>query len=191
MNNTLKPGHWCRPKDEKEWKAILDLAVALGIKRRFRQAEPPYRNVECIMYCVDVCAVTYGAHDMEILTCDFIRGMYEIAGQKEPCRPGVEQRLDDHEKRIKALEDEHDMGEFLKDGPWHIRIDPEACPKGIPFSVALEYMKAGRKARRASWFTLIGACILDNDIRFDGGIGLPSLWKGDLLATDWEVIPES
>lgn len=33
MSNTkaLTPGTWCKPKDEKEWRAVLDLAKSLGL----------------------------------------------------------------------------------------------------------------------------------------------------------------
>lgn len=44
MNKGLQPGTWCRPSSEKEWKAILELAVAMGIS----QTDPPRMNYsEC------------------------------------------------------------------------------------------------------------------------------------------------
>lgn len=123
-SNALKPGHWCRPKDEKEWKAILGLAEALGIRYGPTANGHPYHRYPDVMFNVGVSQSSGDVSYMEILPRDFIRGMYEIAGQNEPCRPGVDERIDDHEKRIKALEGWSDRGEFLKD-EWSKVVMPD------------------------------------------------------------------
>lgn len=78
---------------------------------------------------------------------------------------------------------------------WYVLIDPCASPKGIPFSVAIEYVKAGRKVRRPSWPP-------PDTLHLDGGLfnqsGLDKLFgmgKVDVefnvhLANDWEVVAE-
>lgn len=63
-----------------------------------------------------------------------------------------------------------------------VSIDPKASPKNIPFEVALMYMKAGRIAKRAAWNGSIAAI----DGYPDGTLKLK-----DILATDWEVVPET
>jgi len=81
---------------------------------------------------------------------------------------------------------------------YNIALDPKASPTGIPFSVALEYLKAGREVRRKSWsitthriqphgpggvggmYVIAGASVYVGDFQ-------PAL--SDMLATDWEVVP--
>lgn len=84
--------------------------------------------------------------------------------------------------------------EYLEDGVNHLLyIDPKASPKGIPFEVALAYLKAGRRIRkpsfRAQWYWELrdgkikdaaSRSVCDGDIPFNT----------DLIGSDWEVIPE-
>ena len=79
-------------------------------------------------------------------------------------------------------------------------FDPDASPPGIPFEVALMYLKAGRQVRRMNWVP----STLRVEPRGPGGVGGlcmvygASLVQGDfhpvsledLLATDWLVIPK-
>jgi len=75
----------------------------------------------------------------------------------------------------------------------NIIIDPTASPKNIPFSVALEYLKAGRRICRSQWE--LGACAV---IRPGKGIVYECTTyaerfkpeNNDMLSTDWMVIPE-
>lgn len=91
MNKPLEPGQWCKPKDEKEWKAVLDLADALGVYTPgFRS---PYESCECIwanIYgSINECAVTpsrLGETDPPLSVPDFISGMYALAEKKEKDR---------------------------------------------------------------------------------------------------------
>lgn len=60
----------------------------------------------------------------------------------------------------------------------------DASPKNISFSIALEYIKAGRKVKRASW----NVGFLDaTSLRESSG---DALWATDIMADDWEVVPE-
>lgn len=81
---------------------------------------------------------------------------------------------------------------------YNIALDPKDSPSGIPFSVALEYLKAGREVRRKGWApstrrvqphgpggvggmqVISGASVYVSDFQ-------PAL--SDMLATDWEVVP--
>ena len=70
-----------------------------------------------------------------------------------------------------------------------INIDPKASLSGIPFSVALEYLKAGRKVRRpcfAPWWCWV---ISAGDITSLEGVTIHPQSK-EVLATDWMVVPE-
>lgn len=80
---------------------------------------------------------------------------------------------------------------------WHISIAPGASPKNIPFSVALEYLKQGRTVRRSGWSD--GKCFVRLAPRKDAlvygdAMGLThcgwSSGTSEVLATDWEVLPE-
>ncbi len=79
------------------------------------------------------------------------------------------------------------------------QFDPKASPTGIPFSVALEYLKTGREVRRKGW-ALTTRRIQPNG---PGGVGGLYVITGaswcvsgfqpalsDMLATDWEVVPQ-
>ena len=77
-----------------------------------------------------------------------------------------------------------------------LAIDPEASPDNIPFSVALEYAKAGRPIARKGWpkdcdvgllmkyGRLFGAPVL---YVHTGGYAMP---MQDILANDWYVLSE-
>lgn len=79
-----------------------------------------------------------------------------------------------------------------------VMIDLGASPKNIPFEVALAYLKAGRRIRRASW--LPEAYITQFESRVADYRGFHWLHPTDhidatfdingFLATDWEVVPE-
>lgn len=76
-------------------------------------------------------------------------------------------------------------------------IARNASPKNIPFEVALAYLKAGRKVRRTSWLETLRVEPRNGGI---GGLEMiyqASLNRGsfepkqpDMVATDWEVVPE-
>lgn len=77
-------------------------------------------------------------------------------------------------------------------GVWNIEFDPKASHKGIPFSVALEYMKAGRRVRRGSrsiWMC-DGVMIGDGMFAYSrmGITGATGVDKNDIIANDWEVV---
>lgn len=89
MNKPLEAGQWCKPKDEKEWKAVLDLAEALGVYvggQRSRYAT--YKGV----WAHDdngVCECVLLENDPErnrLSVPDFISGMYALAEKKEKDR---------------------------------------------------------------------------------------------------------
>lgn len=109
MNKPLEAGQWCKPKDEKEWKAVLDLAEVLGIYTRGTRAT--YDS------CVTVWAVDGGTvnecipcHDGTPLSApDFISGMYALAEKKgeratELPRGPRGQKPDMTQERLHALE---------------------------------------------------------------------------------------
>lgn len=114
---------------------------------------------------------------------------------------GLEQALNEHmvkeREKTKTASDEG-MTEAFGVG-WNTIIDPKASPAGIPFEVALAYVKAGREVRRAKW----QPNTLRVEPRGPGGVGglcmvygaslvqgdfIPNL--ADLLANDWMVLPE-
>lgn len=80
-------------------------------------------------------------------------------------------------------------------------IDPKASPKNIPFEVALMYMKAGRKVRMKDWrsaYISIDSGVMmfhrgyDNHVERMCFVDAPlSGPMNSILATDWEVIPET
>ena len=83
-----------------------------------------------------------------------------------------------------------------------IGFDISTSPKNIPFSVALEYMKAGRRVRHSTWQSDYLFLSKKNETGYHyiakatpniDGEGLSSMWKMDasfILAPDWEVVPE-
>lgn len=85
-----------------------------------------------------------------------------------------------------------------KDESWHIHIDPKASPSDIPFSVALEYLKAGRIVTRSNWQNrarveprssgAVGGLRVIHAASLDYGPFEPCLT--DLLATNWMVLSE-
>lgn len=76
-------------------------------------------------------------------------------------------------------------------------INRKASPKNIPFEVALAYLKAGRKVRRTSWLETLRVEPRNGGIGGLEMISQASLNRGsfepkqpDMMATDWEVVPE-
>lgn len=76
-----------------------------------------------------------------------------------------------------------------------IVFNPKASPKNIPFSIALEYMRAGRKVRQeefaTGWYwTIAGNEVVDAD----GGRVFPSpempFGYTDIVGNEWTVLPE-
>ncbi len=80
---------------------------------------------------------------------------------------------------------------------WAIVIDPAASPKNTPFSVALEYLKAGREVRRARWrdgalkYDYANKWITGSPLLMVADTNMIAIPVRDILATDWEVIPET
>jgi hypothetical protein len=79
------------------------------------------------------------------------------------------------------------------DVPYSIAIDPKASPSGIPFSVALEYLKAGRRIRsagaKADYFRMDASGVYYHN---DSGVfrEVDDISMQGLLANDWMVLPE-
>ena len=95
MSN-LKSGSWCRPRDKKEWKAILQIAEGLGLCDNLtdrvldtfyydcdriwliescRKAWPMYKEVD---------NGTYNKNLPEVSVMDFVTGLYQLAEDREP-----------------------------------------------------------------------------------------------------------
>jgi hypothetical protein len=85
------------------------------------------------------------------------------------------------------------------DESWHIHTDPKASPSGVPFSVALEYLKAGRKIRWSKW-AIQGMRV---ESRGHGSVGGMDVITGasqficpfqpsceQMTSNDWTVLPE-
>jgi hypothetical protein len=82
--------------------------------------------------------------------------------------------------------------------PYSIGIDPKASPSGIPFSLALEFLKAGRTVTRSNWQNrarveprgagAVGGLRVIHAASLDYGPFEPCL--NDLLATNWMVLTE-
>lgn len=70
-------------------------------------------------------------------------------------------------------------------------IDLSASPQNVPFEVALAYLKAGRKIKRATW-KHESLAMQDGRIEQENGTVYIAFDRHDhpLLATDWCVIPE-
>lgn len=64
-------------------------------------------------------------------------------------------------------------------------FDPKASPKGIPFSVALEYARNGRVIRRGE-----SASTYSRHRIHGAEMNIGALDDEDMLANDWQVIPE-
>lgn len=88
----------------------------------------------------------------------------------------------------------------FREVPYHIAIDTDGSPRNIPFSVALEYLKAGRKIKRSSWRNTESKRI---EARGNGAIGGIEVIVGasnyvcdfnpscaDMVACDWMVLPK-
>lgn len=64
-------------------------------------------------------------------------------------------------------------------------FDPKASPKGIPFSVALEYARNGRVIHRGE-----SASTYSRHRIHGAEMNIGALDDEDMLANDWQVIPE-
>lgn len=81
-----------------------------------------------------------------------------------------------------------------KDESWHMHIDHKASPYDIPFSVALEYLKAGRSIRRSIWVPGVSAIMYSEKVclHADTVPDQPFQPSADeMRAGDWMVLPET
>lgn len=227
MSNELKPGTWTRPSNEKEWRAILDLAKSLGVGgHEDDRTYTVYRLVaKLIGGTQDVRAIHYESpgssswkHDDEV-SCDaFIAGMYGEAERRKKMlaegdriyAKGKPEIWQDHEKqltslaaRIEKLERENGKPLVSEDiinsqvdrinrftntmtgDDFYFCFDPKASPKGIPFSVALEYARNGRVIHRGE-----SASTYSRHRIHGAEMNIGALDDEDMLANDWQVIPE-
>ena len=94
MSKALEAGQWCKPRNEQEWKAVLDLAESLGLgcrplwprmKSRYgkynRIFKLPLRHRGEISDLSSDCPMPV---DNKLLVPDFIAGMYALAEQSKP-----------------------------------------------------------------------------------------------------------
>ena len=91
MTKGLKPGIWCRPKNEIEWKCILELAEKLGL-RKYDCFDHKYEHNKRIWFSpmCNPCQVypmfhgnVYGQGELSVT--GFVQGMYdEAAKRKQP-----------------------------------------------------------------------------------------------------------
>ena len=202
----LKYGVYCTPSNQEEWDAILDLAYALGVGHK--RAFPYSENWGIWHNGVEVLPLHYKSHDqmfVSIPPAEFIAGMYEVA--KKDVTPSLEQRLEKLERIVSE-----EMGKrrdakaadylinHVPPGTWNkvrgpsftIKFDPKASPKNLPFSVALEYAKAGRKIKRTHWCDGAYAWIEGNVLTMKygmGQVGPLTDYMADTLKNDWCVIP--
>lgn len=258
----LNAGDYCKPKDEKEWGAILDIAKSLdmyGFKERCRLFLTHgwiWANnfTDDRRLAVNECTSIAMS---EISTKDFIAGLYQLAEErKKPkypagdVRSGVFTRCiaeSDLEKRVKELEASrlrhaeaiarsHDgicntkqrleklekvvseeMGKNKGGNMWHpkycsrfkrsekfvvgapdyesvvFEFDPKASPTNIPFSVALEYAKFGRRIRRPEfapgWYWYIDSGrLMDSDRRLLAESDYHDQIVSGIEANNWSVI---
>jgi len=104
MSKALKSGQWCKPRNEQEWKAILDLAGVLGV-----YAEPHdalYDNYPCV-WSNGSGRVSQCRNEPCHKTClvsvpDFLAGMYATAKETNIAPAEAEADL---RRRLKFMED--------------------------------------------------------------------------------------
>lgn len=84
MSKPLKEGQWCKPKDEREWSAVLDLSEALGVYCPFSRAKFEYcPNIwACGDEIVSECSSGQGS-ELHVSVPDFISGMYAMVEEKQ------------------------------------------------------------------------------------------------------------
>lgn len=135
---------------------------------------------------------------------DILAGVVKRVGyvSEEPKKPEwVGRYFQGTDPVVDSIKSKFASAKFLPDGfqsaDYNFAFDTSASPSGIPFSVALEYLKAGRVVRRSSW-------PLNSISIFGGGFAFTSYAGNDrgassaayrpdsrdLLATDWMVVPE-
>ena len=104
MSKALEAGQWCKPRNEQEWKAILDLAGVLGV-----YAEPHdalYDNYPCV-WSNGSGRVSQCRNEPCHKTClvsvpDFLAGMYATAKETNIAPAEAEADL---LRRLKFMED--------------------------------------------------------------------------------------
>lgn len=130
---------------------------------------------------------------------------FEVSKELRKRIEGLEKALNEH--MVKERECKVDQRDYIsrlgviQDAGYSVIIDPKASPKGIPFEVALAYLKAGREIRRPHWNTPSRRRVQPQGISGRGGLYVitgASYNEGEfkpdtneMMATDWEVvIPE-
>jgi hypothetical protein len=117
----MKPGSYCKPRDRKECRAILDLAASLGLCQ-FRD------NLLDLYPVIAVYADKLGRH--QVYSCesligeylsvpDFISSLYEQAKKNNGERVIGPHETFDYKDRIEALERESSYG-----NKWLKRVEP-------------------------------------------------------------------
>lgn len=197
----MKPGSFCRPSSEGEWRAIIDLARSMALGNVFSYAP----------FCATTRIYFEGLPSIELSCRDFIAGMYEEAEKRKTFDPEkvfitAPMEAFDLEKRIKELEGRTDQlaraisgpnNSIFGDGtqPLIPDIKPKLSdsPQNLGFEVALQYLKAGRRIRRSSWDSATTpVCLLAKQLVVSDGAG-PVKWIPStdcLMANDWCVIDE-
>lgn len=141
----------------------------------------------------EICEVLADTRGMALLLRERIEKMEKALSQEMAKVREMDDILAGVVKRVGYVSEAEVPGQ----GFYGIAIDPKASPSGIPFSVALEYLKAGRVVRRSSW-PLNSISIFGGGFAFtsyagnDRGASSAAYRPGsrDLLATDWMVVPE-
>jgi hypothetical protein len=236
---TLKRGDYCCPSTEAEWKSILDLAEALGIRLPVIynggwDTCPFIWYSDTVLNDEGVCQLSKRSgsrNDPKINVPDFIAGMYAMKEAKKnkplsALNDGVrvvgtqssyDDRLhslevkslllDDILKRLTKLEERPpiDMREcenVKKDNPyesavyeqrdgWCYVIQMDESPKNIPFSIAIEYAKRGRRIRHSDWMFRPYAMITGGVLTWNDGIRIETHRMADWIPSNhWEVLPE-
>lgn len=142
--------------------------------------------------------VEYHNRQVDRLDSHMIEAEGRISGVEDAFNKHLQEARGSASDPLKGFPMGHAMAGVRKG--WDIYIDPKASPTGIPFEVALAYLKVGREVRRAFW----RPDTFRVQPRGNGGVGGmlmvlgASLVKGeftpglvDLLAEDWMVIPET
>lgn len=90
MSKALEAGQWCKPRNEQEWKAVLDLAESLGVpvaRGSFTQ-HPVIRLSEAFVngvgFTVALMPISSFMTEICISVPNFITGMYALAEQSKP-----------------------------------------------------------------------------------------------------------
>ena len=123
MSKALEAGQWCKPRNEQEWKAVLDLAGTMGLGghetgRSYPVAgglggyklvsviSDPFRVVGC-HYSLEGCLCV---PSKKLSVPDFIAGMYALSEEKSLVKKMTEESVAGFEKMMK---ERHDAGPAL------------------------------------------------------------------------------